>query len=63
YKQRNKITAALRARADAITKAITNYNSAASKLNPPRENIDWAQIVEIVSLADFDLLKNTDIDI
>ncbi|KAL0061720.1 hypothetical protein AAF712_011437 [Marasmius tenuissimus] len=63
YKQRNKITAALRARAEAIRKAITSYNSAASKLNPPRETIDWAQIVEMVTLADFDLLKNTDVDI
>ncbi|KAL0064036.1 hypothetical protein AAF712_009002 [Marasmius tenuissimus] len=57
YKQRNKITAALHARADAIKKAITGYNSAALQLNPPRESIDWAQIVEMVSLADFDLLK------
>ncbi|KAK1231534.1 hypothetical protein PQX77_005366 [Marasmius sp. AFHP31] len=63
YKQRNKITAALRARADAIKKAISSYNSAASKLNPPRDAIDWAQIVEMVSLADFDLLKDTSIDI
>ncbi|KAJ8087329.1 hypothetical protein PM082_006159 [Marasmius tenuissimus] len=63
YGQRNKITAALHARADAIKKAITGYNSTASQLNPPRESIDWAQIVEMVSLADFDLLKSTDIDI
>ncbi|KAL0059199.1 hypothetical protein AAF712_014066 [Marasmius tenuissimus] len=63
YKQRDKITHALRAQAEAIKKAISDYNSAASKITPPREPVDWADIVKMVSLADFDLLKNTHVDI
>ncbi|KAL0571876.1 hypothetical protein V5O48_010096 [Marasmius crinis-equi] len=63
YKQRTKISQALTSRAEAIRKAITEYNNAADLLTPPREHIDWAQIIQMVSLADFDLLKLPDLNI
>ncbi|KAK1217449.1 hypothetical protein PQX77_019914 [Marasmius sp. AFHP31] len=63
YKQRMKITSALRSRAEAIRKALERYNSAAERMDPPRETLSWDAILEMVSLADFDLLKNTHLDI
>ncbi|KAK1216235.1 hypothetical protein PQX77_021149 [Marasmius sp. AFHP31] len=63
YKQRMKISQALTARAEAIKKAIAEYNHAADLLSPPRDHITWADIVQMVSLADFDLLKHTELDL
>ncbi|KAL0058201.1 hypothetical protein AAF712_015134 [Marasmius tenuissimus] len=63
YKQRTKITQALRSRAEAIRKALEKYNSAAERMDPPRETLSWNAILEMVTLADFDLLKNTHLDI
>jgi hypothetical protein len=42
---------------------LAEYNSAAAQLTPPREQLSWAQVVEIVSLAEFDLLRDTRTDI
>ncbi|KAJ8092616.1 hypothetical protein PM082_006941 [Marasmius tenuissimus] len=63
YKQREKITQALRARAKAIQKALDEYNETASAMNPPRPRLDWKDILEMVTLADFDLLKDTHLDL
>ncbi|KAK1216061.1 hypothetical protein PQX77_021311 [Marasmius sp. AFHP31] len=59
YKQREKISKALRARAEAIRKALDTYNDLATQVNPPRPTLTFNEIVEMVSVADFDLLKDT----
>ncbi|KAK1234282.1 hypothetical protein PQX77_002515 [Marasmius sp. AFHP31] len=63
YKQHTKITQALKSRAEAIRKALEAYNVAAQRMDPPHETLSWNSILEMVSLADFDLLKNTHLDI
>ncbi|KAK1218119.1 hypothetical protein PQX77_019197 [Marasmius sp. AFHP31] len=63
YKQHTKITQALKSRAEAIRKALEAYNVAAQRMDPPRETLSWNSILEMVSLADFDLLKDTHLDI
>ncbi|OBZ69683.1 hypothetical protein A0H81_10469 [Grifola frondosa] len=63
YKLHEKIGKALRARAGAIRKALTEYNKCAAELTPPRPELSWNDIVEMVSLADFDLLRNARQDI
>ncbi|KAJ8082799.1 hypothetical protein PM082_008655 [Marasmius tenuissimus] len=63
YKQRTKITQALKSRAEAIKKALDAYNSAAERMDPPRATLSWNSIIEMASLADFDLLKDTHLDI
>ncbi|KAJ7086900.1 hypothetical protein B0H15DRAFT_950408 [Mycena belliarum] len=60
---REKIGKALRTRADAIHRALNDYNLAATSLNPPRDPLTWAQVLLNVSLADFDLLRDTRSDI
>ncbi|KAJ6476562.1 hypothetical protein DFH09DRAFT_1108859 [Mycena vulgaris] len=63
YKLREKISKALRTRAEAIRTALNKYNLAGSQLNPPCTHLTWASIIETVSLADFDLLRDTRSDI
>ncbi|KAK1227510.1 hypothetical protein PQX77_009486 [Marasmius sp. AFHP31] len=63
YKQREKITQALRARAKAIQKALDEYNEAALTMEPPRPQLEWKDVLDMVSLADFDLLKDTHLDL
>ncbi|TFY62236.1 hypothetical protein EVJ58_g3989 [Rhodofomes roseus] len=63
YKLREKISKALKARAEAIRKALKRYNDKAAKLNPPRPQLTWSEVVDMVNLADFDLLRETRDDI
>ncbi|KAJ7902392.1 hypothetical protein B0H13DRAFT_2274934 [Mycena leptocephala] len=63
YKLRKHIAKALQARSKALQAAITRYNEAASALTPPRENLDWVDVVEYAFLADFDLLRDAREDI
>ncbi|KAJ7602643.1 hypothetical protein DFH06DRAFT_1276325 [Mycena polygramma] len=63
YKQREKISKALRTRAEAIRTALEQYNHAAAQLNPPRPRLAWSEVVNTVALADFDLLRDTTTDI
>ncbi|CAK5284899.1 unnamed protein product [Mycena citricolor] len=63
YKLRDKIGKALRTRAAAIQRALNDYNLAAKALNPPREELHWADIVQTTTLAEFDVLRNTRVDI
>ncbi|KAJ7124573.1 hypothetical protein C8R43DRAFT_899013, partial [Mycena crocata] len=63
YKLREKIGKALKTRADAIQKAVAKYNTAASQLNPPRDQLTLAEVLQIVCLAEFDLLRDTRTDI
>ncbi|KAH9923875.1 uncharacterized protein B0H18DRAFT_878327 [Fomitopsis serialis] len=57
YKLREKIGKALKARAQAIQKALGRYNEQAARLTPPRAALSWQEVVGMVSLADFDLLR------
>ncbi|KAL0578052.1 hypothetical protein V5O48_003958 [Marasmius crinis-equi] len=59
YRQRTQIAKALQVRAEAIKNAIAVYNKAAASLNPPRESLEWIQIVDMVKLAEFDVLRDT----
>jgi hypothetical protein len=60
---REKISKALRTRAEAIRTALEKYNSAAAQLNPPRNRLTQAAVIDTVALADFDLLRDTTTDI
>ncbi|KAJ7698303.1 hypothetical protein B0H17DRAFT_1196887 [Mycena rosella] len=63
YKLRDKISKALKTRSDAIRRAISIYNDAGAALNPPRERLTFADIIHTTSLAEFDLLRETRVDI
>jgi hypothetical protein len=56
YKLREKIGTALKNRAQAIWRALNAYNAAAAQLNPPRESLTWAKLMETSTLAEFYLL-------
>jgi hypothetical protein len=58
YKQRDKITNALRSRGDAIHTALTAYNSAAAAIG--QRSLVWQNIVSMATLADFDLLRDVE---
>ncbi|KZP18222.1 hypothetical protein FIBSPDRAFT_1046284 [Athelia psychrophila] len=59
YKQRTLIAKALQTRSRAIGTALTNYNRLAKTLDPPREDLDFQEILHYSSLAEFDLLRDT----
>lgn len=63
YKMREKIGKALKARAGAIKQALSQYNTCAKALSPPRDELNWSSIVDMATLADFDLLRETRQDI
>ncbi|CAL1709575.1 unnamed protein product [Somion occarium] len=63
YKMREKITKALKTRATAIKKALEEYNRRAAELNPPRPSLSWSDVVDMVSVAEFDLLRDARQDV
>ncbi|KAL0058498.1 hypothetical protein AAF712_014815 [Marasmius tenuissimus] len=63
YKQREKISQALRARAKAIQTALDAYNEAARLMDPPRPTLQWKDILDMATVADFDLLRDTELDL
>jgi hypothetical protein len=63
YKLREKISKSLKTRQEAIQTALRTYNDAAAGLNPPRESLTWEKVVNAVTIADFDLLRDTRQDI
>ncbi|KAJ7075097.1 hypothetical protein B0H15DRAFT_956756 [Mycena belliarum] len=63
YKMRKHIAKALQARSKAVKSAIDNYNSAARALDPPMPMLGWEQVVEYAFLADFDMLRDTNVEI
>jgi hypothetical protein len=63
YKQREKISKALKTRSQAILTALERYNKAALGLNPPADTLLWEDIVKMATLADFDLLRLSHTDI
>ena len=60
---RKHIANALKARSRAIRTALDRYNATATALVPPRQLLDWEQVVEYAFLSDFDLLQDTRQDI
>jgi hypothetical protein len=60
---RQKIGNALRARSEAIKKALKEYNELAGNLRPPRELLTWTRVVEMATVGEFDLLRHTRQDI
>ncbi|KAJ7269479.1 hypothetical protein C8J57DRAFT_976067, partial [Mycena rebaudengoi] len=63
YKLREKIGKALKMRADTVHRALMEYNTAAGSLNPPRDQLIWAEVIQTATLAEFDLLKDTCADV
>jgi hypothetical protein len=63
YKLREKISKALKTQAEAIRRALNDYNEAAGELNPPRKQLTWEKVINAVTLADFDVLRDTWMDI
>ena len=63
YKLRKHIAKALQSRLQAIRSALDSYNTAAHALTPPRQQLEWKEVVEYAFLADFDLLRDTRQDI
>ena len=63
YSLRKHIANALKARSVAIRTALDRYNTAALALMPPRQTLDWDQMVEYAFLSDFDLLRDARQDI
>lgn len=60
---REKITKALKTRATAIKRALEEYNRRAAELNPPRPSLSWSDVVDMVSVAEFDLLRDARQDV
>ena len=63
YSLRKHIANALKARSTTIRTALDKYNTAALALVPPRQTLDWDQVVEYAFLSDFDLLRDARQDI
>lgn len=63
YKQREKISKALKTRSSAIRSALNKYNSLAGTLTPPRPKLDYHTVISYSSLGEFDLLRSSRYDI
>jgi len=59
YKLRTQIAKALQIRSHAIQTALTNYNRLAAALDPPRPILNFKEVIEYSSLAEFDILRDT----
>ncbi|KAJ3841772.1 hypothetical protein F5878DRAFT_658209 [Lentinula raphanica] len=59
YKMRRHLGKALKNRSKAIQEAVSAYNSAAAKLSPPRDALDYDDVVEKAYLSELDFLKDT----
>ncbi|KAI0323728.1 hypothetical protein GY45DRAFT_1264129 [Cubamyces sp. BRFM 1775] len=63
YKLREKIGKALKTCAEAIKKALLEYNACAAELSPLGEAPSWNNILDMSTLANFDLLRGTGQDV
>ncbi|KAJ7729123.1 hypothetical protein B0H14DRAFT_3169252 [Mycena olivaceomarginata] len=63
YKLRKHIAKALQARSKAVRNAIDRYNNTAMALDPPMPSLTWEQVVEYTFLADFDILRDTRVEV
>jgi hypothetical protein len=59
YKLRTQIAKALKTRSGAIRTALDTYNRLAKTLDPPRPSLDFKEVLDYSSLAEFDLLRDT----
>ncbi|KAF9260402.1 hypothetical protein L218DRAFT_1052331 [Marasmius fiardii PR-910] len=59
YKQHNKISKALNSWGPAIQTALNAYNALVVLMLPPQPTLVFDEIVCMVTVADFDLLKDT----
>ena len=57
------ISRALRTHSGAIKTALKQYNDAAALLNPPRDPLTCSTVLKAATVADFDLLRDTQTDI
>jgi hypothetical protein len=53
----------LKTRSQAVRTALDRYNLAALMMTPPRQSLDWDEVVAYAFLSDFDLLRDTRQDI
>ncbi|KAJ3887580.1 hypothetical protein GG344DRAFT_90411 [Lentinula edodes] len=63
YKMRKHLASALKKRSKSIQNAIAEYNVVATKMKPPRRQVDWEEVVEYAFLSEFDILRDTREDI
>lgn len=56
---REKITKALKTRATAIKKVLEDYNRQVVLMIPPHLQLTWSEVVNMASIAEFDLLRDT----
>ncbi|KAH9918799.1 uncharacterized protein B0H18DRAFT_839225, partial [Fomitopsis serialis] len=63
YKMREKIGKALKTRAEAVRKALTEYNHRAAQLVLPWPSLTWSEVMEMTTLSEFDLLLDARQDI
>jgi hypothetical protein len=63
YSLRKHIGNAIKARGQAIRTCLDKYNIAALALKPPRQILDWDEVVGYAFLSDFDLLRDSRQDI
>jgi hypothetical protein len=63
YKMRKHIAKALKSRSEAVKTAISRFNAASSRLQPPGPKISWEEAVDYTFLAEFDLLRDARKDI
>ncbi|KAK1230443.1 hypothetical protein PQX77_006472 [Marasmius sp. AFHP31] len=63
YKMRQHLGKALKTRSAAIKTAVQKVNQAGSRLTPPRDPLDYDDIVDKTYLADLDFLRETRNDV
>ncbi|KAI5988029.1 hypothetical protein EDD15DRAFT_2173014 [Pisolithus albus] len=63
YKLWKHIAKALQTHSAAIKVALERYNKCALAMRPPRQTLQWEQVVEYAFLANFDLLQDMHEDI
>ena len=56
YKLCMHFSKTLQTRCAAIKTALKRYNATAAKIDPPRPKLDWTDIMEYGTLAEFELL-------
>lgn len=63
YKMRTHIAKSLQTRSKAIRRAVDNYNTAAARLTPPREKLDWSKMSQVGYVEELTMLRSTRNDI
>ena len=57
YKLRTHINKAIKSRSKACQRALRAYNIAAANLDPPHPQLEWSDIIEYTTLAEFEILR------